>query len=209
MKKKISSIKSLIIPSKSFNIFILLLLVIGITCGAIYYNLLTNPDLEEVNNLISDYATNIKNNNYNYVQALIYSLGNNIFYMLVIFILGISIIGIPLIIVLIFTKGLTVGFTISTLLNVYKYKGSLYSFIYIFPKELLSFASYIIIGYYSINFSIKIFKQIFTKKEQNLKKEAKKYLIALIISIIIGILCSFLDAYLYPNIYKLLLNILK
>lgn len=209
MKKKISSIKTLLIPSWKFNLFVLILLVLGVTCGAIYYNLLSKSDLDSVFSTMNAFTTSIKNNSYNYVQALLYSLGNNLFYIAIIFILGLSMIGIPFIIMLIFLKGLTVGFTVSTLIGLYKYKGSLYSFIYIFPKEILSFISYIIIGYYSINFSILIFKQIFKKEKISIRKELEKYLVVLGITSFIGIITSLLDAYLYPNLFNLLLNLLK
>lgn len=209
MKKKISSIKALLIPSWKFNLFVLILLVLGVTCGAIYYNLLSKSDLDSVFSTMNAFTTSIKNNSYNYVQALLHSLGNNLFYIAIIFILGLSMIGIPFIIMLIFLKGLTVGFTVSTLIGLYKYKGSLYSFIYIFPKEILSFISYIIIGYYSINFSILIFKQIFKKEKISIRKELEKYLVVLGITSFIGIITSLLDAYLYPNLFNLLLNLLK
>ena len=209
MKKKISSIKTLLIPSWKFNLFVLILLVLGVTCGAIYYNLLSKSDLDSVFSTMNDFTNSIKNNSYNYVQALLHSLGNNLFYIVIIFILGLSMIGIPFIIMLIFLKGLTVGFTVSTLIGLYKYKGSLYSFIYIFPKEILSFISYIIIGYYSINFSILIFKQIFKKEKVSIRKELEKYLVVLGITSFIGIITSLLDAYLYPNLFNLLLNLLK
>lgn len=209
MKKKISSIKALLIPSWKFNLFVLILLVLGVTCGAIYYNLLSKSDLDSVFSTMNTFTASIKNNSYNYVQALLHSLGNNLFYIAIIFILGLSMIGIPFIIMLIFLKGLTVGFTVSTLISLYKYKGSLYSFIYIFPKEILSFISYIIIGYYSINFSILIFKQIFKKEKISIRKELEKYLVVLGITSFIGIITSLLDAYLYPNLFNLLLNLLK
>ena len=92
---------------------------------------------------------------------------------MLIFALGFSVIGIPLIILLIFFKGLILGFSISSLISIFSYKGVIYSFIYIFPAQLISILSFLMISFYSINFSLMLFKMIFNKRQVNVKREFK------------------------------------
>lgn len=205
MKNKLKNFKNIIIPSNKLNIFILGLIVIGITCGAIYYNLITKNDLELVKTSITSFFNSIKVNNVNSVQALINSLINENFIIIIIYLLGFSIIGIPLIIILIFGKGFVLGFTLSGLIDIYAYKGSLYSFIYLFPTKIISIFTVVLISYYSIKFSLLLIRLIFNKKIINIKKEIKQYTFILILSLILTIISSLYESYLFPILIKMLI----
>ena len=204
MKNKIEAIKKQIIPCNKFNFFIISLVVVGIICGAIYYNMLSKTDLDIVKKSITDFFATLNNDQINYSQVLINSITNELVSILIIFALGFSVIGIPLIILLIFFKGLILGFSISSLISIFSYKGVIYSFIYIFPAQLISILSFLMISFYSINFSL----MLFNKRQVNVKREFKKYLVILGITFILSIIFALLESYIFPSLLKLIYKLL-
>ena len=143
--------------------------------------MLSKTDLDIVKKSITDFFATLNNDQINYGQVLINSITNELVSILIIFALGFSVIGIPLIILLIFFKGLILGFSISSLISIFSYKGVIYSFIYIFPAQLISILSFLMISFYSINFSLMLFKMVFNKRQVNVKREFKKYLVIFLV----------------------------
>ena len=61
---------------------------------------------------------------------------HNIKYMGVIWILGISIIGLPVMLILLFLKGMVIGFTVGFLVNQMGWSGFLLSFVSVLPQNI-------------------------------------------------------------------------
>ncbi|MDD4282972.1 MAG: stage II sporulation protein M, partial [Bacilli bacterium] len=133
MKNKVDKLKSIFIINKQIIIFLLGLSIIAIIAGAFYITILNKTDQALIQNSINDFFNNIKTNNLNYGMTLKNALLTNIGFIVLIWLLGISVIGIPIIIFLFFSKAFTLGFSISSIIFHYKLKGTLLSFLYVFP----------------------------------------------------------------------------
>ena len=91
-----------------------------------------------------------------YKSAFINCLTSNTIYIVLIWLLGISILGIPIIIIILILKSFTIGFTISSILYFYKFKGLIIAIIYIIPL-LINLFAIIYLSYYAIMFSKNFF----------------------------------------------------
>lgn len=85
-------------------------------------------------------------------------------YMLLLFLLGISVIGMPIITVLLFIKGLVIGFSVGFLVNQMGWYGLLISSASIAPQNLIIIPVYIIAGSLALIFSLTLCKQLFIRK---------------------------------------------
>lgn len=85
-------------------------------------------------------------------------------YLGLMWILGISIIGLPLIFLMIFLKGIVVGFTVGFLVNQMGLSGFFLSFVSVLPQNILLIPAYLVIGTCAIAFSIRLIGQLFMKK---------------------------------------------
>ena len=200
MKKNLDKLKTKFRLNKKILIFLLGLIAIGFIFGTIFITMINSSDKTLVKNYITNYITNI--NNVNYTKSLQNSLINNLGFIFIIWLLGISIIGIPIIIFILFSKAFTIGFSISSFILNYKVKGCLYALIYIFPSQIINIIIYTVLTIYSITFSFKIIYSVLNKSTLNFKYITGKYLKILIISIIISTLCSLYDVFIIPNILK-------
>ena len=207
MNAKIKNIINTIIPNKKINYFIFFVFSLGIISGAIFLVIINENDKTNTITQITNFFNNINMNTINSVQALKNSLFNNFTYILLLWIFGMSIIGILFNVFIVYIKGFVLGFSISALIYVYGLKGILASFIYIFPHQLLNVFCIIVIGIYSLMFTNILYKQIMKNKNMELKNFLKKYLYILIITSSISLIASLIETFFTPAIFKLFIKL--
>lgn len=186
------------------NKLIIKLLIISIICillGILYIAILSKSNKLLIKENLKNYFENL--NKLNYIKAIVKCLSSNIITISSIWILGISIIGIPLIIVILIVKSFAIGFTISSLIYFYKLKGIIISIIYIIPL-IINLFIIIILSYYGIIFSKNLNSLLFLKKEVNFKNIMRKYVKIFLFCIICIVVSSLIEIYIIPNILKLL-----
>ncbi len=191
----------LVNKTKKNKIFIIisLLTIIAFILGILYISIIS----KENQKLVVDSITNFFTNKGLDIKSLIFkTLTTNMINCLLIWLLGISIIGIPFVLILLIYNSFVLGFTISSLIYTLKIKNIFKIFIFIIPNIINIFIIFILV-YYSISFNIMLFNYLFKKKEYNRKIIVNRYLKILILAIIVFIISTFLEAYLIPHILKL------
>ena len=204
---KCSKIYNLILPNKIINIFIYSLVIFGIISGSIFLIMSNETDKTSVIEQITNFFNNINTNNIDNVQALKNSLIINYIFIITIFILGFSIIGIIINVFLVYLKGFLVGFSISSIFLTYNYKGIIAAIIYTIPSQLLNIIIISILSIYSIMFSKHLITVILSKKPVSTRNILKKYSIIFIFGVIVTLISSLLEVYLFPNILKLIISL--
>lgn len=208
MNKKLNSGLALILPNKKVNLFVIFIVILGIISGSLFLMVLNENDKSEVINEISTFMTNINTNNINNLNSFKNSLIEGMILIILSWILGMSIIGVIFNIFFIYMKSFTIGFSISSFILVYKYKGILSSLIYVIPSQLINILIILILGVYTLLFSKYLFKMIFIKdKTVNLGKFFKKYVLVFGICIILCVISSLCEAYLLPSLLKVMIKL--
>lgn len=208
MNKKLNSGLALILPNKKVNLFVIFIVILGIISGSLFLMVLNDNDKSEVINEISTFMTNINTNNINNLNSFKNSLIESMILIILSWILGMSIIGVIFNIFFIYMKSFTIGFSISSFVLVYKYKGILSSLIYVIPSQLINILIILILGVYTLLFSKYLFKMIFLKdKTVNLGKFFKKYVLVFGICIILCVISALCEAYLLPSLLKVMIKL--
>lgn len=208
MNKKLNSGLALILPNKKVNLFVIFIVILGIISGSLFLMVLNDNDKSEVINEISTFMTNINTNNINNLNSFKNSLIEGMILIILSWILGMSIIGVIFNIFFIYMKSFIIGFSISSFILVYKYKGILSSLIYVIPSQLINILIILILGVYTLLFSKYLFKMIFIKdKTVNLGKFFKKYVLVFGICIILCVISSLCEAYLLPSLLKVMIKL--
>lgn len=208
MNKKLNSGLALILPNKKVNLFVIFIVILGIISGSLFLMVLNDNDKSEVINEISTFMTNINTNNINNLNSFKNSLIEGMILIILSWILGMSIIGVIFNIFFIYMKSFIIGFSISSFVLVYKYKGILSSLIYVIPSQLINILIILILGVYTLLFSKYLFKMIFIKdKTVNLGKFFKKYVLVFGICIILCVISALCEAYLLPSLLKVMIKL--
>lgn len=210
MNNKLYAAKNSIIKQKKLYRIIITLMVFGIISGILFIFFISKESKTKALVSIKNFfALMNTSTGINYGKSLLNTLVNNIGYVLLIWLLGISIIGLPITIVLAFMKSFIVGFSISSIISCYKAKGILGAFLYVFPHQIIILFIYLLLSFYSISFSIKLFKSLFLKQTINFRVVMQKYIKILLISLIGIIIVSLYEVFISTYFIKLFTMLLK
>lgn len=190
MKRKMN-IRNTINNQKRRYIFLIGLALLAFITGILFIFILGNDNKELINSSI----TNFYNSDKNLWNEFFSSLFNNYIYILIIWILGVSIIGIPIIIVMYIFKMFLFGFSISSIIETFKFKGILINLIDVFPNKITFSIVLILITSYSLSFSYKLFKALFFKVAINFREMMNKYVKILLFSLVILLICSIYEGF--------------
>lgn len=195
---------------KKKYLYLLIIVMVGIIVGIIFSNILSNDDSKLVYSKVTTFFNNIKNDvPINYFQNFINSLKNNYFYLIIIWILGLSIIGLIINNFILFFKSFILGFSIGSIINIYFYSGIILSFFYVFPAILINLFIFILMCYYANNCSLKLFDVLFRKKEYKFTNFIIKYLKILGVFLIILLISSLIETFVTPFFIKLFSFLIK
>lgn len=190
-----------IMKSRIFKVLILLF-ILGLLFGVISFIFMDKTSLE---NYTLNYVDLIGKNNFDYIKGLINTLISNYKYLSILWIFGIIFFLFPLVPLIIIYRGISIGLMISSIIYSFKLKGFLYALIILFPAKIINELIYIIMSYYSISFSLKIYNAIKTNKSINITSFSKNYFYILLIFIVALTLTSIFEVYLSTNIIKLVI----
>lgn len=197
MKKIIKKLKD----KKQF-IIIFVICTVAFIIGVLLPSILNEENRKIIQTSLNSFFDTIKNNQLKTNELLFKILTSNIIIDLILWLLGISIVGIPIVIILLGYKSLSLGFTISSIISTYKLNGVIKALIYIVPN-IINLFIFFVISYYSISFSLMLFNYLFRKKEYNKRIIVNRYLKLLVISIIILIFSSVIETYVVPKLFSL------
>lgn len=209
MKAKMDKLISGLKINRKIFVFLVILGIIGLIVGSIFVVILNDTDKTLVKNYLDIFVSNINNGKLNYLLALKNISFSNYAYVIFIWLLGISVIGIPVIIFMYFMKCFMLGFSIASILVNYKLKGVLLTFVYIFPHHIIALIMYTILIMYSLTLSLKIGEAVIKKKNVNFRVIINKYLWILILTLIVITLTNLFEVYICPYLIKTILPIIK
>lgn len=209
MKKEMDKLSKFFNLSKRTLIFLLGLLIIGIICGSLFNVIISKSDQVVVNDYLANFFNKIMNNKLNFINNFRDAIIFNYLYILLIWILGISIIGLLVILFMFFGKAFTLGFTIAAIIKNYGVKGCLLSLAYVFPHYILNVFVFAILTVYALSLSIRMIKCIVKRKTIDFKPIMKKYTFVLIGCLIAVLITSLYESLIMPNILKYILKIIK
>ena len=202
MKKILDKFKSYLIINKKMMLFLFIIVLIGIITGSLFTIFLNIDDKTLIKNSLDLFFNNCINDKLNYFDAFKNSLFSNYFYTIIIWLLGISLIGSIFVVPIAYFKSFILGFTISSIITNFGLKGVIIAFLYIFPHLIFNLLIIMFITHYSVILSFKIFKSFFNKGVIDFKFIFRKYFIILIICLIILMLTSLYEGFVIPLIFK-------
>ncbi|MFV0249973.1 MAG: stage II sporulation protein M [Bacilli bacterium] len=207
MKKILDKLK-LKRKSKILN-FLLVTSFIGFIFGVLFIILISKSDQALISEYIKNFVAKINKNDLDYLTTFKNTLTNNILFVTSIWFLGISIVGLPLILFLYFAKTFIIGFSFSSFILTYNGVGTVLSLIYLFPHYIINYITYTILVLYALKFSNLLFNIVFKKKEIIFKNIVNKYITIYIFTICITIITTISEVFLTPFLFNIFSFITK
>lgn len=201
--KAINKVLNHLEKTKKMYLFLFLLLLIGVIFGSIFFNLISQSDKLLVANKLTSFFSNIDNNSINSIEVFKNSYITNLLTITIIWILGISIIGIVINTFIVYLKGFILGFIISSLIYQYKLVGIIGVITYMFPHYFINTLIIILLTYFSYNMSKIVIKGVIKKENINFSRFMNRYYKIYIFCFITITLTSLFEAFISKYIIKL------
>ncbi|MBM7693188.1 stage II sporulation protein M [Peribacillus deserti] len=188
----------------SLYLFITILFLMGVIFGAIVVNSLSFSQKEDLFYYLSQFFGQVKQGRVDTIDGIFWqTVNHNVKYVGLIWILGISIIGLPIILILLFLKGMVVGFTVGFLVNQMGFNGFLLAFVSIFPQNIIIVPVFILITTLALSLSIKIIRRLFMKQLRDpLKPVIVKYFLSFACAVAVLLAAGAVETYLSPQLMK-------
>lgn len=193
--------------NQKYYLIISIVFLIGLIIGVTYINQINTEAKEQTSQYITKFIDSIKvDHQIDKAQLLRSSIIEHIILAIIIWIMGFTIIGIPIVYIIIGIRGFSLGYTISTIIiSLGIWKGILFTFISIFLQNLI-----IIPSIFAISVSgIKLYKSIMKdRRKENIKVEMLRHTI---FSLIMGgflLLASFVEVYMSSNLVSMCIKFL-
>ncbi len=195
----------------SIYLFVIVLFLMGVIFGAVVVNSLSFSQKEDLYYYLSQFfgqvsIGKIATSNDLFLQSFMH----NSKYIGMMWLLGISIIGLPIILILLFIKGMVVGFTVGFLVNQMGWNGFLLSFVSVLPQNFLIIPVFIITATVAVSISLKMIKRQFMKKisEPILPMLGKYVLLFVAVGMLLAVAAG-IEAYLSPSLMKAVIDSVK
>lgn len=185
----------------SIYLFVSVLFLMGVIFGAVIVNSMTIGQKEDLFYYLNRFFGQLSEGKAaSSKEMFLRSFLHNMKYLGLMWILGISIIGLPVIFIMVFLKGIVVGFTVGFLVNQMGINGFFLSFVSVLPQNILLIPAYLIMGTCAIAFSMRLIRQLFVKRSL---AEAPvhwfgRYAFVLVLILGMSLISSSFEAYLSP-----------
>lgn len=174
----------------------ILVFIIGILYPAVVDNNTKEIISKNITNLISSIENSMT------IKDFFKLLSSNYTYIILIWILGISIFGIIIVLILYLFKVFIFAFELSSLFINLKLSNIIFIILYMLPN-LLYIGIYFILVLFSISYSINLFKMIFLHKNYNIRLITKKYTKVLLVTLLLIFLLSIINIFITPKLIKI------
>ncbi|WP_026906614.1 stage II sporulation protein M [Paucisalibacillus globulus] len=180
-------------------VFMLILFLTGVAFGAIVVNSMGTIQKQDLFfNLERFFGYITTDNTIDKNEILKESFLYHAKYLLLLFILGLSVIGLPVVWVLIFLKGLVVGFSVGFIVSQLGIQGFLLATFSIAPQNIIVIPIYILAGSLSMIFTLGLLNKLFIRKasfSQPVLQPFVKYVSIFVIMLLLSIVPALIEAY--------------
>jgi stage II sporulation protein M len=185
---------------------VLVFFIAGIAAGAFTVDALSSVQKDELINYFQSFFSVLNTETVQSAAVFKQSLLNNIQFIVLIWVLGITIIGIPLILLIVGIKGFIVGFSVSFLVEGMGFRGLILALVSILPQNLLIVPSIIAAGVLGISFSVTMLGRRKSRSKKSFSSELISYSANFLPVLAIVVVGSLIEGYITPVFMKLFSN---
>ncbi|MDT3427526.1 stage II sporulation protein M [Paenibacillus forsythiae] len=136
-------------------IFVAVLFLVGVVFGALIVSALTMDQQQELGDYLGNFFMTVDQHGLPAAPESFWSIaGLHLKWIGLIWILGLSVIGLPGILVLDFLKGVLIGFTVGCLVSQYSWHGLLFALVSVAPHNLVVIPALLVCSAAAIAFSL-------------------------------------------------------
>lgn len=140
-------------------VFVAVLFLMGVVFGALMVNALTLEQQQDLSRYLGDFFISVNEGGESFQPLTYWEVAAlHLKWLGLIWLLGLSVIGLPGILILDFLKGVLIGFTVGCLVGQFTWKGLLFALVSIAPHNLVVIPALLIASVAAVSFSLGIIR---------------------------------------------------
>ncbi|GGE10763.1 stage II sporulation protein M [Marinithermofilum abyssi] len=188
---------------KSLYLFVTVLFMMGVIFGAVIVNTMSPVQKENLLGYLGHFFKGLDQQTIAEPKvAFQHSLGDHFKTIGLMWILGVSVIGMPFIFLMIFLKGLVIGFTVGFLVNQLSWDGFWFAFMSVVPHNLLVVPALIIVAVAGTAFSMLLARNRLIQRRGTIYPQFLSYSILVTSMALVLIFAAFFEAYISPALMR-------
>lgn len=192
-----------IIVEKQFNlyVFVSVLFVVGGIFGVLMVNALSFEQQQDLAHDMEQYVR-LMNAGVSVGEAPLFwdRFFFHLKWLVLIWLLGVTVVGIPGVLALNFLKGALVGFSIGTLIQQYAWKGVWFSLVSVAPQNIIAVPAMVIASAAAISFSIYVVKNRLLQNKGALAPQLGSFTSTVILMLLIFAGAALFETFLSPSL---------
>jgi stage II sporulation protein M len=174
---------------------------VGVVFGALAVKNLNIDQLSELSNYLNSFLEKVQDTPLK-VSTMQESLFDNLYTIAALYILGISVIGLPLIPVVVFTRGFIIGFTVAFLAREKALKGIVLALVSVVPQNFILIPVILVAAALSVNISLFIVRNRLAGTGSSLRLASLYTIMMLVLGLVTG-LAGLCETYVTPVFIKM------
>ncbi|WP_138204506.1 stage II sporulation protein M [Haloimpatiens lingqiaonensis] len=181
-------------------------ILIGMFLGVYCVKYMGQAEKNTLYEYLNKFVENISLTSAEPKEIFIQAIKNILPMILGIWFLGLTVIGIPIILIIDMVKGFTLGFSISSLINALGMKGIWMSIFGLIPQNIIYIPCIVFISVLAMEFSLSMVKNRLNKQwTTNVISKIASYSVIVMICTLICFIGFFIEGYIVPHIIKMIL----
>ena len=184
-------------------IFVSVLFVMGIVFGSLMVNALSPGQKEEIARHVASFVQNVNQSGIpSDKTTFVQSFSLKIKWVALIWVLGLSMIGLPFILLLDFLKGVLIGFSVGYLVSMLSWKGMLFALVSVAPQNLVVIPALVICSVSAVSFSLHLIKNRLLQKRGTIYPQFIRYCTVTLCMAALLFGVSLFEAYVSPAMIR-------
>lgn len=193
--------------NQTLYVFTVVLMAMGIIFGTILVHSLSVDQRTELQDTLSSFMLLVDDGDISLTPAHFQEKWGQYAKLVgIMWVFGLSVIGLPVILLLLFLKGMIIGFTVGFLVQHWKWKGISLALAGILPQNMLAVPALLIAGVAGVSFSLRLIRsRILTRKGERLPHLLHYTVLSLVMIVVLGV-AALIETYLSPELMQLVIK---
>ncbi len=183
--------------------FVSILFVIGVIFGALMVNALSLGQKEELSRFLGSFFQTIDQSAaFDAKQSFFEAFSTQFKWIALVWVLGLSVIGLPLVLLLDFLKGVLVGFSVGFLTGQLSWNGLLFALVSIMPQNLILIPSLLICSVTAVAFSVYVIRNRLIQRKGSISRAFLSYSLTALMVVIAILAAALFEAFVTPALMQ-------
>lgn len=191
--------------NKVLYLTILTFFTVGVVLGIYTVFYMSDLSRNDLASYFNNFMTVTGEKPIDYKFLLTEALKNNLLLFFGVFVVGLLIVGAPIVLILVLFKGFLIGFTFSLIINILGAKGIGLALIAVIPQNLIYVPCFIVCSAFSMQLCMIKLKGKINKVQQT-KEYVSQYFNFYVTCFLLLILGVFVETYIIPNLIKFIIT---